>query len=86
MAALASNRDEGALSPLGDHQIAEDPHETSTNHATENGVFTAFFLFLSSLPPSPPLVIFMAVFLSFLFFLSFFLFLSLSSFSARQQW
>ncbi|KAF9140424.1 hypothetical protein BGX30_006525 [Mortierella sp. GBA39] len=37
MAALASNRDEGgALGHLGEHQLAEDSREISSNHTTEH--------------------------------------------------
>ncbi|KAG0289682.1 hypothetical protein BGZ96_006807 [Linnemannia gamsii] len=35
MAALASNRDDGALGPLGDHELVEDSHETSSSHTAE---------------------------------------------------
>lgn len=92
MAALASNRDDGTLGPLGDHQLAEDSHETSNHHAAEIGMLTTFLLLSSSLSfphfetpffycPASPFVNFISIFGSFLFsflFLSFSLSLHLS--------
>ncbi|KAF9152505.1 hypothetical protein BG015_005144 [Linnemannia schmuckeri] len=36
MAALASNRDEGTLGPLGEHQSTEDSRELNSNHTPEH--------------------------------------------------